>query len=113
MFEFRLDEDIFDIVKSGTKRVECRLYDKKRKGMKVGDELIFLKRPLEQEKIVTKIIGLKTFSNFNELVKNYEMESLYSCDFTKEEFVELLGRFYSDEEQVKYGVVAIEFEMVK
>ena len=39
-----LDEDIFNVVKNGTKTVEVRLYDEKRKNIKVGDKLTFLKR---------------------------------------------------------------------
>ena len=80
--------------------------------MKVGDELVFFKRPLEEEKIVTKIIGLKTFKNFNELVKEYDIEKLYLKSFNKKQFIKLLERFYSSEEQEKYGVVAIEFEVI-
>ena len=112
MFICHLDEDIYELVKKGVKNVEVRVNDEKRRSMKIGDEIVFLKRPLEEEKIVTKIIGLKTFDNFKALVKDYSIERLYLSDFTKEEFVKLLGRFYSDEEQEKYGVVAIEFEKV-
>lgn len=112
MFECHLDEDVFEIIKSGIKNVEVRVNDEKRRKMKVGDEIVFLKRPLENEKIVTKIIGLKIYNNFFDLVKDYEIERLYLNTFTKEEFVDLLGRFYSIEEQEKYGVVAIEFEKV-
>ena len=112
MFECHLDADVFEVVKKGIKNVEVRVNDEKRRKMKVGDEIIFLKRPLEQEKIITKIIGLKTFDNFNELVKEYSIERLYLNTYSKEEFVKLLGRFYSEEEQNKFGVVAIEFEVI-
>ena len=112
MITCHLDADVFEVVEKGIKNVEVRVNDEKRRKMKVGDEIIFLKRPLEEEKIVTKIVGLKVYSDFNELVKDYEIERLYLKEFTKEQFVELLSRFYSDEEQEKYGVVAIEFEKV-
>ena len=112
MFTCHLDEDVFEVVKNGIKKVEVRVNDEKRRKMKIGDEIVFLKRPLENEKIFTKITGLKTYINFNELVKDYDIKELYLETFTKDEFVELLGRFYSDEEQEKYGVVAIEFEVI-
>lgn len=111
MFEIHLDEDIFEVVKNGTKRVEVRLNDEKRRKMKIGDKLIFLKRPLEEEKITTKIIGLKTFNYFEELVDNYKMKELFLDTYTKEDFIKLLERFYSKEEQEKNGVLAIEFEV--
>ena len=112
MFTCHLDEDVFEVIKKGIKTVEVRVNDEKRRKMKVGDEIIFLKRPLEEEKIVTKIVELKTYNNFDELVKYYDIKELYLEDYTKEEFVQLLGRFYSREEQEKYGVVAIRFEKV-
>ena len=112
MFDLRLDEDIFEIVKNGTKRVEVRLYDEKRELMKIGDTLTFYKRPLLEEKINTKIIGLKKFNNINDLLNKYEMKEIYVEGFSKEEFIKLLERFYSKEEQEKYGFIAIEFEVL-
>ena len=112
MFELRLDEDIFEIVKNGTKRVEVRLNDKKRELMKIGNTLTFYKRPLLEEKINTKIIGLKKFNNINDLLNKYEMKEIYVDGFSKEEFIELLSRFYREEEQERYGFVAIEFEVL-
>ena len=112
MFNCHLDEDVFEVVKKGVKNVEVRVNDEKRRKMKVGDKIVFLKRPLEQEKIITKITGIKQYNNFNELVKDYNIERLYLDTFTKEQFVNLLERFYTKEEQVEYGVVSIEFEVI-
>lgn len=112
MFDCHLDEDVFEVVKNGTKRVEVRLYDEKRKTMKISDKLTFIKRPLLEEKIETKIIELKRFKKLEDLINNYEMKDIYIEGFSKEEFIELLGRFYSKEEQEKYGFVAIEFEVI-
>ena len=44
------------------------------------------------------------------MVNYYNISELYDSKYSKEEFVELLKRFYSIEEQEKYGVVAIRFE---
>lgn len=112
MFECHLDEDVFEVVRLGIKNVEVRVNDLKRRKMKIGDEIIFLKRPLEEEKIITKITGLKVYDNFNELVKDYDIERLYLKEFSKKDFINLLERFYSMEEQENFGVVAIEFEVI-
>lgn len=113
MFTCHLDSDVFEVIKLGFKNVEVRVNDEKRRKMKVGDEIVFLKRPLEEEKIVSKITKLNIFKNFEELVSEYSIDRLYLKEYSKEQYIELLGRFYSKEEQIKYGVVAIEFEMVK
>lgn len=112
MFDLRLDENIFEIVKNGTKRVEVRLNDKKRKLLKIGNNLTFYKRPLLEEKIETKITGLQKFKTIEELLNKYEMKEIYVEGFSKEEFVKLLSTFYSKEEQDNYGFVAIEFEVL-
>ncbi len=108
--EFHLHSDVFDIVKNGLKNVEVRLNDEKRKKLKVGDKIYFLKRPNNDEIIKAEVTGLKYYNNFEELVENYDMERLYLKSYTKEMFLNELLRFYSLEEQSEYGVVAIEFQ---
>ena len=106
-----LDSDVFDVVKNGNKNIEVRLLDEKRKKLKVGDTIKFLRRPLEIDSIEAKVIDLVYYDNFQELVKNYEMKRLYLESTSKEEFLQLLERFYSKEEQKENGVVAILFEL--
>ena len=106
-----LDPDIFKIVKAGVKHIEARVNDEKRRRLHVGDTLIFLERPDEVKKIHAVVKKLDLYENFEELVKHYSIKDLYLEDYTKEEFITLLERFYSREEQETYGVVAIDFEI--
>ena len=69
--KIHLDSDIFEIVKNGTKKVECRLNDEKRRQLKIGDKLIFLKRPDDMEKIETTIEDLKYYDNFSDMMNDY------------------------------------------
>ncbi len=106
-----LDPDIFKIVKAGVKHIEVRVNDEKRRRLHVGDTLIFLERPDEVKKIHAVVKKLDLYENFEELVKHYNIKDLYLEEYTKEEFITLLERFYSKEEQETYGVVAIDFEI--
>lgn len=110
--QIHLDPEIYEQVKNGTKNVEARVNDEKRQQLKVGDVIEVLKRPDENESLNVRITNLKYFSDFAELVDNYPIERLYSASFTKEQYVALFPKFYSDEEISKYGTVAIEFEVV-
>ena len=110
--QIHLDPEIFEQVKNGTKDVEARVNDEKRRQIKIGDNIEVLKRPDEIETLQVRVIGLKTFADFTELANNYPIERLYSPSFTKEEYLTLFPKFYSDEEINKYGTVAIEFEIV-
>lgn len=107
-----LDNDIFDIVKEGKKDIEVRLNDSKRRTLKIGDGLIFLKRPNDDEEIKAIVTSLDYYADFSSLVNNYDMERLYLDNYTKKEWLKLMRRFYSEEDEVKWGVVAITFKKI-
>ena len=104
-----LHPDVFEIVRMGKKDIEVRVNDEKRRKLKVGDTLVFLKRPNDDEEIRAKVVGLEYYDYFDILVDNYEMERIYLSNYTKEEYLEEMKRFYTRDEQEKYGVVAIIF----
>lgn len=107
--KFHLHSDVFDIVKNGKKDIEVRLNDEKRRCLNVGDTLIFLKRPDDLEEIKAKVVDLNYYDNFDELVNHYDMERLYLSNYSKEDYLKEMERFYTLDEQKKYGVVAIVF----
>jgi ASC-1-like (ASCH) protein len=112
MMIIHLDPDVFEVVKNGSKNIEVRVNDEKRRRLKVGDSFTFLKRPEETESLKAIVTSLDYYDNFEELVKHYEIKNLYLESYTKEEFLKLLERFYSIEEQKEFGVVAIGFKLV-
>ena len=107
-----LDEDIFEVVEKGIKNVEVRINDEKRRKLKVGDEITFLKRPLEIERLKAIVTDLKYYDSFKDLVNEYEIERLYTKECSEEYFLQLLNRFYTTEEEKEYGVVAIHFKLL-
>jgi len=107
---FHLHPDIFELVKNGKKDVEVRLNDEKRQRLRVGDHLVFLKRPDEEEKVEATVKELKYFNNFNEVVNYYPMERIHRPELTKDEYIKDMERYYSKEEQSELGVVCIVYE---
>lgn len=105
-----LHSDVFEIVKNGKKDIEVRINDEKRRQLKIGDTLIFLKRPNDDEEIRAKVVGLEYYDYFDNLVDNYDMERIYLKGYTKDEYLNEMKRFYTMEEQKENGVVAIIFE---
>ncbi len=104
-----LHPDVFEIVKMGKKDIEVRINDEKRRQLKVGDTLVFLKRPNDDEEIRVKVVGLEYYDYFSTLVDNYDMERIYLSGYTKNQYLQEMERFYTLEEQEEYGVVAIIF----
>ena len=106
--EMKLQPKYYDFILNGTKRIEIRLNDEKRKTIKVGDTITFYKEPLLNESFNVKIVNLYRYNNFNELFDNYNITLLADKSISKEELLNELEKFYSKEKQEQYGVLGIE-----
>jgi len=103
-----LESEIFDLVNNDIKDIEIRLNDEKRKKLKIGDIINVTNRG-SNESINVKIINLEYFSSFKECINNYDLNRLYNDKITRDEFLNLLYKFYTKDDEKKYGVVAITF----
>jgi len=99
VINMRLHHEPFARIKSGEKKVECRLYDEKRRKLKVGDCIKFLLRPDFTEKFERKVVALHTFPTFEAVYEQFP-----------EERINNVYQYYTREEEQKYGVVAIELK---
>ena len=106
-----LESEIFDLVNNNIKDIEVRINDGKRRKLKIGDIITFKNRG-NDDTIDVKIINLEYFSSFNECINNYDLKRLYNDKITKEEFLNLLYKFYTKDDEKEYGVVAIIFKKV-
>src|SRR5574344_1292515 len=107
--EMHLQDEPFTKIKKGTKTVELRLFDMKRKVLKVGDTIIFTNRDTN-ETIDVIITALKKYPDFNELYQNYDKVAL-GYNAKDEAHPEDMNKYYSKEEIKKYGVIAIEVKL--
>ena len=108
--EMKLANELFKKIVNGTKRIELRLFDEKRRKLKIGDFINFMNVETD-EIITTKILDLKVYDNFKELYKNYDKKDLgYKED--EEASYQDMENFYSIEEQNKNKVVAIRIEKI-
>ena len=105
----KLREEPYNKIASGTKTVEIRLYDEKRAALNKGDLIIFQKQPYLHEMMYKKVGSVVRFSSFSDLFAAYNQESL-GCgeDDSAETFARAMGRYYSESDEAKYGVCAIE-----
>lgn len=99
--EMNLLDEYFKEVKNRKKTVEVRLYDVKRKSIKVNDIIRFNNR-LTNEKIDCKVLKLVKYDNLEELLNNIDVSN------SKEEILDI----YSLDEINKYGLLAIYIEVV-
>lgn len=106
----RLNNEPFLLIKSGSKKIELRLNDEKRKLIKKNDIIEFTNRDT-LEVLCTEVIDLHYFKDFCELYKNFDLASLGYKNNEEGSFKDM-EKYYSNEEQEKYGVVGIELRVI-
>ena len=98
----------FEMIRNGTKTIELRLYDEKRRKIRIGDDIVFIHAGNRNETLKAKVMDLFVFDSFAEL---YKALPLLECGYTKEDIdtasPEDMDLYYSREEQQKYGAVGI------
>jgi len=111
--EMTLDPEPFEKVRDGEKTIELRLNDGKRQKIKAGDRIIFnLKDGTENDCLFTKVIEIHKYPSFRELYKDLPLEKCgYSHSQARHANPEDMRAYYSPEDEARYGVVGIVFEM--
>jgi len=110
--EMNLKEVYFDKIKSGEKTYEIRLNDEKRKLIKIGDIIVFKRQPEFKESIKTVVKDLFYFNSFTEMINSLPIEKVGFKGKTLKEIVDIYHQIYSEENEKKYGVLAIKIEVV-
>ena len=109
----KLRSQPFNMIQSGQKTFELRLYDEKLQLVQVNYEIEFSCLDGNETPFAVRVIALHLFKNFGEL---YSTLPLLKCSYTKETIdtasPEDMNQYYSVEEQARYGVVGIEIRIV-
>ena len=109
--EMKLNPQAFEQIQKGLKTAEIRLYDEKRKLINIGDQITFRKLPDLNDILNTKVVGLTVSSDFKHL---FAIVSPVLGGWEKEDTAikasEDMGKYYSKEDEGKYGVLAIHLE---
>ena len=105
----KLDRKPFDMIRSGEKTYELRLFDEKRQKLSAADTIEFTVNDGTGEKIVKTIKALHRFSDFAGL---YSVLPLDKCGYAPGEIVNASPKdmeiYYPKEMQERFGVLAIE-----
>ena len=108
MHHMKLRPSPFERIKNGEKTIELRLYDEKRRKIRVGDVIVF--ENTESGETLERIVSaLHRFDSFEAL---YEALPLLRCGYAEADVKDAhpsdMEAYYSKEEQEKYGVLGIE-----
>ena len=103
-----LQPEPFEKIQAGTKTIELRLFDEKRKTINIGDILEFQKQPEESETLRVRVSALLRYESFSKLFDDFPPEAFGGKD--KASLLAGVHRFYSPEREKEYGVLGIKIE---
>ncbi|MBQ8044030.1 MAG: DUF3850 domain-containing protein [Clostridia bacterium] len=106
----KLNEEPFKAIKAGTKTLEMRLYDDKRRKVQVGDIIEFEHRDTK-EKISVCVVALHVYPSFEDLYNIFDKVSLGYAPHEIALYTDM-EQYYLPTEIEKYGVVGIEIRLI-
>jgi|GEM_PF-325496 len=110
IIKMNLQRDPFDKIKSGEKCVELRLYDEKRRGVNVGNIIEF---QCEGDSLSAKVVDLYRADSFKMLFERFSMNRMgFENGTTVADGVLSMRRYYSEENEKKYGVIGIRIKPI-
>ena len=110
MYKLNVREKYYNMLKSGVKKIELRLFDDKRKNIKIGDMIEFANVSDTKDTFAAQVIDLHRADDFAALCRIIDCRDAgFETDI---ELVAALQEFYPPEQQKKYGVVGIEIDKI-
>ena len=108
----QLQPSPFEMIRNGTKTIELRLFDEKRRKIRIGDT-ISCANTVSKEILTVRVLGLYVFDSFETL---YRRLPLLECGYTKEDIDTAspgdMDIYYPKKLQQEYGVVGIRIALL-
>lgn len=104
-------EPYFSFVKNGQKTIEGRLNKEEYKFLKIGDHIIVHSRE-GPDSVEIVINSIRKYRSFQEMLQKEDLKKVLPEVNTIEEGLAIYKKFYTDEQQKEFGIIAIEIERV-
>jgi ASC-1-like (ASCH) protein len=99
--------EYFDSIKKGKKMVEVRLNDDKRRKIKIGDTIEFIKVPEKNETLSVQVAELRVYDTFKEMYEDIPFKDFDCESWTLEEMIDGTYEVYNPEQEKQWGTLAI------
>lgn len=101
----------FDWIKDGTKNYEGRLLKDDWATLKTDDLIIFVCP--EKRELTVRVINQFHFKSFGEAYDALGSQLIPIPGVCTEDVIKIYGKYFKDEDILKYGVVAVQVEPLK
>ncbi|PKL31891.1 hypothetical protein CVV43_00365 [Candidatus Saccharibacteria bacterium HGW-Saccharibacteria-1] len=116
------ESNLLDDIIAGRKTIEGRLNRDKFAKYEIGDE-IWLRRDYRDEDgilhdgeprvALVKIIDIRKYKSFLEMTTSEDFKTIVPSAESAEQAADEYNKYYSDNDQIKFGVLAIEIKFLK
>jgi len=110
IYNLDLCDEPFKKIKDGSKIIEMRLNDEKRRLVEVGDYFLFTNE-VSKEQMKVKVIDIFHFDSFVELYAHFD-KSLLGYQSSEMASPDDMLKYYSKEKIEKYGVIGFKISKV-
>ena len=104
-------EPYFTFIKEGVKNVEGRINKGLYLELKVGDEIQIFEN-IESQNIRAEVIALRNYSSMSEMLEKEDLKEVLPDANSVEEGVRIYRKFYTEEQEKEFGVLAIEIKLI-
>lgn len=109
-FNYRITEQVYEWIKSGTKNIEIRLYNEKSSKIKINDIINFKVLNNEEKSIKAKVIGLLIYKDIESLLIDVNINKV--ADVDKITLIDMLYNIFGEEKVKTHNIIGIKFEIV-
>jgi len=102
--------EYFHAIKVSKKTVEVRLNDEKRRKIKVGDTIEFIKVPQQDEILKVRVTDLRSFDTFEAMYNDIPLRDFDCEGWTMKEMIDGTYEIYTPEQEKEWGTLAIMIE---
>lgn len=98
----------FNLIESGVKTIETRLgNDANLKRVKAGDKLVFINRE-DGRRLTRTVVEVRTYATSDDVVIHEDLTALGNYA-SAEEYLTRMATFQSADDELKHGIIAVEF----
>lgn len=113
LYSYSLNHDPFVAISKGKKRIEMRLYDEKRRLLKIGDYISFSDKEGGKEVCLCEVTSLHIARNFEDLYAFFPHKSVLGYQQNEKADPQDMLAYYSEDQIKRYGVIGIGIKTVR
>ena len=105
--------EYFQSIIEGKKKVEVRLNDERRREIKVGDMIEFIKVPQQDETLKVHVTGIRKYDTFKEMYEDIPFKDFDCEGWTLNEMIDGTYEIYTPEQEKEWGTLAITISFIE